>query len=161
LSATRGSKSNARAAGGGKCSARMSGSACRRVRTQRTRQLVSRIASEHSLYLRSRGFVGLVLKEASFLRSSGAMRHARFWGLELTSFTEALGLARRLRASATQEEQGTKMKMSMTEWMRTCETVNRVAKMGCDEEQVARVARKCFLDAKRDEEREARRVARA
>ena len=51
--------------------------------------------------------------------------------------------------------------MTMTEWQRTCETLNRIQQIGCSPEQVAKVARKCFLDAKRDEEREAKRVARA
>jgi hypothetical protein len=42
------------------------------------------------------------------------------------------------------------------EWQRTCETLNRIQRIGLDEEAVARVAEKCFRDARREENAERR-----
>jgi hypothetical protein len=108
----------------------------------------------------SKEFAAIARLTPWYLLWWAATRLEQFWVSGSTSITEAFGLARKLRASATQEERETTMAMTMTEWQRTCETLNRIQRIGCTEEQVTKVARKCFLDAKREEEREARRVAR-
>ena len=51
------------------------------------------------------------------------------------------------------------MTPTIQEWMRICTTLNRVQAIGCDEEAVARVAAKCYRDAKKEEERERRKTS--